>query len=66
MNSVHLGHALVGKKQRNRIITDLELAKKIEASFRRIAGQNAVFGAIVRAQVAFNRSQYVGIVVNAE
>src|SRR5215467_14596120 len=40
--------------------------EKIERCFRRLACQHAVFGAIVRTQIAFNGPQNIRVVIHAE
>src|SRR5215471_7754720 len=65
-DAIHFWHALICKQQSHAIAANFQLMEKIERRFRRIACQHAVFGAIVRTQVAFNGPQNIRVVIHAE
>src|SRR5215471_12929640 len=65
-DAIHFWHALVCKQQSHAIVANFQLMEKIERRFRRIACQHAVFGAIVRTQIAFNGPQNIRVVIHAE
>jgi hypothetical protein len=65
-DSIHVRHALVGKQESHAIITDLQLLQQIESALGRVAADDAVFGAVLRTEIALNRSQHIGVVIHTE
>ena len=65
-NSVHVRHALVGKQECHAVITDLQLFQEIKSALGRVAADDAIFSAVLRTQIALNRSKNVGVVIHTE
>ncbi len=63
---VHPRHALVRQQQGHGVIAHLELLQQIQRSLGRIAPDDAILGTVLRAQVAFNRPQNVGVVIDTQ
>src|SRR6266404_1173107 len=65
-DTVHLGHALIGKQKGYRIIARLEFAERAEGSAAGIGAHHAVMLGVMPAQVALNGPQYFGIVIHGQ
>ena len=65
-DAVHVRHALIGHQQGHAVVAQLQLLQKRKRAFGRIAANDAELRAIFGAQVAFDRTEYVGVVVNTE
>src|SRR6266498_3791996 len=64
--AVHLRHTVVNQKQCNGFIPLLQFFQVIEGCSAGVDWQDAIFLTVMRAQVAFNRIQNGGIIVNGE
>jgi hypothetical protein len=63
---VHAWHALVGKQQRHAVIAHLQLLQEIQRALWRIASYDPVFSTVLRTEIAFYRSQNIGIVIHTK
>ena len=63
---VHARHALVGEQQGHAVIAHLQLFQQIQCPVGRVAADDAILRAILRAQVAFDRTQNIGVVVDTQ
>ena len=64
--AIHVRHPLVGQQKRNSIIAHLQALQQVERTFRGVAADHAVLSTVLRAQVAFDGPQNVGIVVHGK
>ena len=63
---VHLRHALVGEQESHAVIAHLELLQQFQRRLRRIAPNDAIFRSVLRAQVALDRTQNVGVIIDTQ
>ena len=66
VHAIDARHALVRQKQRHAVAAKFQLLQKVERAFGRPASEDAIIPAVLRAQVAFNGPQNIGIVVHAQ
>ena len=62
--AIHVRHALIGKKQGDRIVSSFEFAQGAEAGAAGVGAHDAVFLRVVAAQVAFDGAEHFGIIIN--
>ena len=65
-DAVHARHALIGQKQCHAVAADLELLEQVERALGRIASNDAIFSAVMRAKIALNRPQHVRVVIDTQ
>ncbi len=65
-DAIHVGHALVGEQQRHAVVAHLQLPQQVQRLLGRIARDHAVIGAVLRTQVAFDRSQNIRVVIHTQ
>ena len=65
-DSIHARHALVGKQQSHAVVAHLQLFQQIERALGRIASYDPVFSAVLRAKIALDRPQNIGVVIHAQ
>ena len=63
---VHARHALVCEQQGHAVIAHLQLFQQVQCPVGRIAPYDAILGTVLRAQVAFNRPQNIGVVIDTQ
>jgi len=64
-DAIHPRHALVRKHEGDTVVADLQLLKDIERFLRRVAPDHTIFSPVLRAEVAFDCTQYIGIIIHA-
>jgi hypothetical protein len=62
--AIHIRHALVGQEQGHRIVSGFEFAQRAEGRVAGIGAHHAVLLRVMAPQVALNRAQDFGIVIN--
>ena len=66
IDPVHLRHAMIDQQERDGIIALLQSPEQIQRGDSRLGSQDAVTIVVTLAQIAFDRSEYIGIVVNGQ
>src|SRR6202030_1942874 len=65
-DTVHLWHTLIRKEKGNPVVADFQPLEEIERPFRGIAAHDAILSAVLRSQIALDRPQDIGIVVDGQ